>query len=181
VKVCYFKAGRGVSGKCGYEIVPTSPPTVVISERKDNVGPTVSSSITTIATAIYWDHLAAVGQDPRAIHWIEHRPETRGWSESCTEVFLDWNGLTYSNPRRQPVTLDNIVFVRRKPFPESSTIIEVRLLEGEKQETSKPAAVSVAPPPAPSPRITQRLKMMIQFAFPRNKEVHRVELPVDWK
>ena len=64
-----FQNPLGNWGRCDVAIIASNAPIVVIAERKDNIGPTASSNLATIATNISREYLSSY--DPRAIRWIQ--------------------------------------------------------------------------------------------------------------
>lgn len=66
-----YKNGLGIEGLCDVEIYRSDTVTVVIiTEREDNEGPSVTNTIEIIASLVYRKHLFPYA--PERIRWVEH-------------------------------------------------------------------------------------------------------------
>jgi hypothetical protein len=101
-------ANIGFESRCGLDIWNVSGQMVVmLTELPDNPGASVTNAFECIATEVLpMVVLLACGEScsPESVIWIEHyaRAEGSPLAESWDRVRLQWNGVRYHSPEREP-------------------------------------------------------------------------------
>lgn len=102
----FYRPHRGSEAHCDVRIVrrPGRRVVVIVTERLDNPGMSVTNAAERIATLIAQQH----GLDPARTAWIEHYPDRhppgmegdRMFDESFDQITFDWDAhLRAANPR----------------------------------------------------------------------------------
>lgn len=86
-----FTGDGGVASYCGIEIArhDVGGATVVLTERPDPPGTSVTNAIAALATRVRHDRLADLA--PENVRWIEHDPARGSRASTFDEVTLDWD------------------------------------------------------------------------------------------
>lgn len=94
----YYEGLHKSRSKCGLNIFQRGEKIIVIfSELPDNPGTSITNFIEHLATMVYRQKLS--DYPVKSIRWFEHYPRNRIREETLDEVFLDWNGERFYNPR----------------------------------------------------------------------------------
>lgn len=105
--VCRFVGLGGCEGICDFVVaVDGGRAVVLLSERADNRGTSITNWFENLATGIYRQHLSWL--PPDSVKWLERYPaEARiGAKETLDRVHLEWDGEVFKRPRWLHVDFD---------------------------------------------------------------------------
>lgn len=105
-EIYHFKGYHGCPSKCGLNIYEREDRAIVLlTERPDNPGTSVTNSIEELATRIYNERFP--GCPVENIRFIEHYPADVIHPEPTFDlVEMDWSGNAFRNPRWKRISKD---------------------------------------------------------------------------
>ena len=105
-----FKGEWGIPSKCGLKIIDKKDRTIIIVTEfyKSNPGTSVTNWNTHLATEL----CVKFNIHPEKMIFIEHAPEMSSrfsfYKETFDRVSFDWDGKSFSNPRWERITREEI-------------------------------------------------------------------------